>query len=123
MSRKRNNKHYDIIGGFVRIPKYMLDSKAWRALSVQARACLPLFLIKVHRRFDDKDRYKEVFKFPYAEAERYRFYRNMFKHIIIDLEAKGFIAVERGGSLKNLMQGEKAGNHFKLSKDWERYEG
>lgn len=122
MSRKRKNKHSDIPGGFVRIPKNMLDSKAWHALSVHAKACLPLFLIKVHKKFDDKDRYTEVFKFPYAEAERYRFYRNRFKQIIADLEGKGFITVERGASLKNIKEGQTAGNHFKLSREWEKYE-
>jgi len=119
---RRKNKHYDIVGGFVRIPKTMLDSKAWRVLSVEAKACLPLFLIKVHKKFDDAERYTEAFKFPYAEAERYRFHRDMFKQIIIDLESRGFITVERGASLKNLKAGEKAGNRFKLSRSWERYE-
>ncbi|MGV8080192.1 MAG: hypothetical protein HPY65_00705 [Syntrophaceae bacterium] len=99
----------------------ILNSSAYKRLIPSAAKLLPYFLGKVKCRLDDPALYATQFTFTFQEAEKCGFAKSTFRKSYVDLEAKGFAVRTMKGGLRE--GNAKVSNRFRLSKDWERYEG
>lgn len=115
---KKRRKPGNRLPPFVPLLWSLLNSKAYRELPPSAAKALPYFMGKVKRRYNEPDRYEQLFPFPYSEGDRYGFARATFSKIISNLVSVGFIdPIDKGG----LRGDSKSCNVFKLSRRWEVY--
>ena len=115
---KRRRKGKNGLPPFVPLTWDMLNGLAYKNLPASAAKGLPYFLGKVKRRYDDPERYSDVFHFPYSEGKRLGFALATFSKVIQDLVRFGFVdPVDKGG----LRSDCKSYNLFRLSRRWEAY--
>jgi len=117
LAGKRRSKYK--LPPFVPLTWTMLNHKAYKDLKPSASKALPYFLGKVKGiPYNDPQRYKVEFIFPYIEAQNLGFSSSTWAKVIEELVSKGFVdPVDKGG----LRGYGKSCSVFKLSQRWETY--
>lgn len=104
---------------FVMMPWELLNSSAFVSLSPSAAKALPYFLGKQGKAYKrEKEDFRGVFEFSYAEAKRLGFATRTFSRIIIELVEKGFLIMAGYGGLRGFC---KSFNKFELSDRWRKF--
>ena len=97
MARRRNKNFGNSSGKYARLPLAVIDTPAWRTLSLSAQALFPWLLMEFKG-----DKYNNNGKISLSvrqAVERMGVARDTAAKAFRDLQAKGFIVVKKGASL------------------------
>ena len=102
---------------FVALPWKMLNHRAYKELTPNAKGMLVYFLGKVKLPNTDPTYYYAEFSFTYSEALKYGCARRTFYKVIDSLMGHGFINPVR----KGYRSSAREVSIFRLSKRWEKF--
>lgn len=97
MARRRKKNFGNPLGKYARLPLIVIDTPAWRALSLSAQALFPWLIMEFKgAEFNNNGQISLSVR---QAAERMGVARDTAAKAFRDLQAKGFIVVKRGASL------------------------